>query len=181
VGFAALEADNPISLKYFIYVLVLTQYNQDGGPLLRQLRTLIDDLPILDPLRRYLGGSEPVEPLREMVKRHLESVAKAALHVCDNENLSIEHIVATMPATWITPFQRLYEEILMSVFPDTHPDELTIIYEPEAIGHWVLNGRRREFREFRRSHKRDVKTVVFVDFGGHTVVSSLRDGIANYR
>ncbi|KAI9155650.1 hypothetical protein HJFPF1_08238 [Paramyrothecium foliicola] len=142
---------------------------------LKQIRARI---PQVDQLwRRMDQCPDRSEAFRDRIVAHMEAMFVVHLKeireisdkVANGMSMRITQLAVTLPPNWDPALQKINERVLMKVWPDIGPDNVALVYESEAVGHWLL----RTNAENLRSDK--PKKVILVDFGGHTIGTYIFD------
>jgi hypothetical protein len=140
-------------LKYGFYPLanasdeLLQQYSL-VGPLMERK----DDLLFRDRLLRGL-------------KEFFSTLYRRVTEVCRWKRISVSSIGLSIPAQWKVDFEDIYRDIIAEVF--CHPRSAIYIHtETVALAHYLF---RNHMDEGELHGVKDV--VLFLDFGGHNMVS----------
>ncbi len=95
---------------------------------------------------------------------HLSSVKSQSDNLASSKGYSITRVAATIPPNWDQWTQEFYIKLLGRAWNNLNIDAFSLIYESEAVGHWLLS--------LEQPIEADrPKRLVIVDFGGHTLVS----------
>jgi len=146
-----------ISLKYAFYVLanasdeLLQQY-----ALVQPMLDLKEDPEFRDRLDQGL------RQLFSTIQRHVKAI-------CTRRKLQVDTIALSIPAQWNLDFEDTYRDIVAKVFAH-EPDKVCFNTETEALAHYLF----RDHIEELPLGNDGQYVVLFLDFGGHNMVSASR-------
>lgn len=156
-------------LKYGLYILA------DAPTALQKEYHLIKDL--LDEDRRNkeefrrrlrLGLMQMLIKLNAKVKELITGLRK---------NWNVGKLGITIPAQWELEFEEEYRSILAEVFewnPYEDRDRISFIFEPEGLAAYLLHSKEYRDEAIAQSGPNEHRMVLFLDFGGHSMVSKLQ-------
>lgn len=110
---------------------------------------------------------------RRRVLAHAQNIFLALLRLIKEQSDRLAHfkqatiteLAVTIPPNWDQWTQHLYVLLLNRIWDNLGPSAITIIYESEAIGHWLLSPDQ-AITQMERP-----KRCILGDFGGHILVS----------
>lgn len=152
------------------YVVGEMAYNAPGSESLKKfLYALTGEA---DLLRVDIGALRRVPPLRssEMLVKFFTRVWKHVdRFVCDHD-MEYKRIALTIPSFWGKSFQDHYDAVISHVWSDwkestgSAPDSVSFVTEIEAQAHYIIRTMPQKLE--------DAEEVLFVDLGGHSMVST---------
>ena len=99
----------------------------------------------------------------QIFEDHLRKVRTLSEDTAEARGITITKLAPTVPSNWDGWTCDFYLLFLRKVWSHINEDQITLIYESEAIGQYVL-------RSDCRIRKTAPEVIMVVDFGGHTLV-----------
>ena len=136
---------------------------------------LLRQYPISEQLIEKRNDPGFLEVCRTLIIE-IHSIVRAAIdHKCRRPGLGFDEIVITVPVNWGDAFQKAYLAVIRKVYNDVcteSMDNVHVIAESDAAMHYMLEhcvGGENRIDE-------DWNMLLFLDFGGHSMVSNFPDG-----
>lgn len=159
-----------IPIKFFLYIFRVIQGRRMG----REGQTLKEqeyrrEIPQLETFfKRYDEllpdvQCEVYDYALQVFEDHLRRVRDRSENAAAARGITITKIAPTVPSNWDEWTCDFYLLLLRKVWSHIDEDQITLIYESEAIGQYVL-------RTDCRIRKAAPEVIMVVDFGGHTLV-----------
>ena len=158
----------PFPLKMHAYLMRMLFLARNNQP--RKVQEICDHIPQLNHLwivvktRSRDDQDRVVSHMENIFIEHLRQVRKQVDIVSKSDRLTVTQLAVTIPPNWDYALQRIYEKILLQVWPDIARDSIIFVYESEAVGHWLLRTKGENLREMKPER------IILADFGGHTLV-----------
>lgn len=136
---------------------------------------LRDQYCVIEPLYKYNddedGGSDLDAKLKQGLLELFKALRAETDVQCERKRLKVEQIVLAIPSQWVGAFQDIYMSIVSDAFSGiVTEDAIHFVKEVEGIAHYTFRDEKSCFWETPRLISRE--TVLFLDFGGHSLVSS---------
>ncbi|KAK5654194.1 hypothetical protein OQA88_7625 [Cercophora sp. LCS_1] len=161
IGPRARDEPEAVSLKYLLYLLVDTDDK------------LLERYPMSERLRNMRGNAEFKQTCRAIIVEWLKQLRRKADTKADQRAIYYNKIVFTVPFNWTKPFQEVYLDMIEEAFPDQYAadeergvargDNITIMAEADALAHYIIKAEWKSLQDW--------NTVLFIDFGGHSMAS----------
>jgi hypothetical protein len=100
---------------------------------------------------------------RRVFLAHLGLVQSRSETLAESRGYTITQVVATIPPNWDRWTQHFYVDLLRHTWNMLRSTDITLLYESEAIGHWLLC-------MDQKTQNEKPKRLIMADFGGHTLV-----------
>lgn len=143
-----------ISLKYALYILTRERDRVFDG-----------EYSLVTPLRDHRDDPAFQSRLQEGLVDLLSAVHEAVAKKCVLYSLKIQTIALSIPTQWTLEFEDVYKQIVLEVFP--LPEDAICFYtETESLAHVLMTENLEQI-----SSGEDHDVFLFLDFGGHNMVS----------
>lgn len=152
-----------VSLKYGMYVLS------------KELDNLFEEYQLHDILRQRMNNRAFRNRIEQGLKQLFSRVFDRITVVCTNRKLRLTRIGLSVPSQWKVETTEIYRSLVESVLPD-NSIEMFFVTETEALAHFLC----RNYRDLILKQPSPVgnDTILFLDFGGHSMVSCIRQLIS---
>lgn len=148
----------PTSLKFGFYVLANASDE------------LVEQYPLVNPLLERRTDLEFRTRLIQGLEGLLSTIQVRVRQICRSKKLTITTIGLSIPAQWNLDFEDIYQELVSRIFK--HPaSEIYFHTETEALAHCLFKDHLDELQDEPDNRAHDA--LLFLDFGGHNMVSSL--------
>lgn len=187
LGYPEDNAEFAFPLKMYLYFERAQEYAQiaaygDSEERRAKAATALQktraDIPQIDSIflrldeMDQLDQNEVADHLRKIFIEHLKIVRRQCVAVAEeSHHAKITKLAVTLPPNWEQRMQTKYVDLLMEAWSDLGRENIVLIYESEAVGHWVFR------LHPNRWTNNKVDQVIIADFGGHTL-SAYTFGIA---
>lgn len=159
-----------ISLKYAFYVLVPeADHGEDK---------FFEQYALVSPLREKQHDPAFREKLRQGLVDLVSAVRAMVQEQCKSRGLRVTSIGLSVPSQWTMEFEDVYRDIVAEVFDEeTSPKkQISFHTETEALAHFLLEHHLEQLlgQEMLFAIQRNRiahKVLLFLDFGGHNMVS----------
>lgn len=157
-------------VKMNMYIARIVKLRQRGNPEdLQNVAVYRDRMPQLD--RFFYRFDRLDNHMQRRVLSHAQSIFLAHLGQIRSESeitaelkkVKITRLAATIPPNWDVWTQRFYVLLLAKVWDNLDVEDIHLLHESEAIGHWLLclDPKTQALRP---------RQLIVADFGGHTLV-----------
>jgi hypothetical protein len=155
------------------------KYRDDGSSDFVQLKPAVyiasgveidEQMNSYEPLRALLAHVRDDDGLRSRLKELLVSffrlVRDTVTENARRHRIEYSTVAITIPNSWAEGKNKALQDTYMAIIAEVWPEKtIEVLFEVEALAHYLISARSDELQAFSR--------VIFVDNGGHTMVSDL--------
>lgn len=151
-----------ISLKYGFYPLAYANGLNDDYQ-----DDVLEQYPLVTPLMNRKNDVNFLARLRQGISALLGTIHKDVKKVCEAKSFKITKVGLSIPSQWTMEFVEVYADIASGVFGH-RKDAIFFHTETQSLAHFLLQ---ESLNTIRAQHKEEYSVFLFLDFGGHNMVS----------